>query len=291
MSYKIFIISIERNEKRYTSLIKKLKEEGFDENNIEVFIGVDYKKTPLNYLNRILSPWGRFTPKSVIACASSHILLWNYISKQKDIDFALILEDDSYVKKNLFDSYLNDFKKVVTDDVFLNLSTSARIANSSYDPKQLFVESHVILAMDTYILTPNLCKKLFDFYRENGLSYHIDLHLTFIKKYIPMKLIHFNYDITEGNLRLESSMVSNHKKRFILNWIKETEAYKELNTPIIEYENIVFNAYNIILILFFFILITITFKLITDIDNISPLEFIFLSILWSIYGLCVFDAL
>lgn len=290
MNYRIFIVSIERNKKRYMSLLEKLEEQGFDKNLIEVFIGIDYKKDRIP--SHLISKWGKYTPKSVLACSASHILLWNYISKQ-NIDFALILEDDSYVIKEKFDNYLNEFKKVINDETFVNLSTSYTIPErkESKVESELFTKSLVILALDTYILTPKLCKKLFEFYKNNGLSYHIDLHLTFVKPFIPMRLLHFNKKITEGNLRYESTMVSNHDKKFLLRLLKNTETYKELNTPIIEYQNIVINTYHIIVFLLFLVILTITFLLIQDINNVNILVLMFISMLWLFLGFCIYDIL
>lgn len=286
IKFKIFIISIERNQKRYISLLEKIKEQGFKEEDVEVFIGIDYKKDRIP--PKIISKWGKYTPKPVLACAASHVLLWNYVSQQ-ELDFALILEDDSYVLKTEFDKYLLDFKRTVNDETFLNLSTSFIIASGEKD--ELFTESLVILALDSYILTPGLCKKLFQFYKENGLSYHIDLHLTFIKYYIPMKLVHFNKKITVGNMRLESSMVSGHDKKFILGFLKDTETYKELNTPIFEYQGLIFNSYSIIIFVLFIVILTLTFFLIRSKDDFNMINFCFLSTIWMLLGFAIYDVL
>lgn len=284
--YKIFIITIERNKKRYLSLLEKLKEEGFKEEDVNIFIGIDYKKDIIP--NNALSNWSKFTPKSVLACAASHVLLWKYISEQ-DIDFALILEDDSYVIKEEFDKYLYDFKNVIDDNTFLNLSTSYTIPDVYTGDNDLFTNSKLVLSLDTYMLTPCLCEKLFSFYKENGLSYHIDLHLAFVKKDIPMKILHFNKKITISNMRYESSMVSSHNKKFFLKMLSGTETYKELNTPIITYQNIEINSYIIFIFIFFIFLIFFSFSLIDYKDN-NLTRFI-LYILWFILGCAIYDIL
>ncbi|QKE44562.1 putative IMV heparin binding surface protein [Yalta virus] len=295
--FKIFIVSIERNKKRYTSLLKKIEEQGFDLSNVEVFIGIDYHKDRIP--PKIVSKWGRYSPKSVLACAASHILLWEYISKQ-DIDFALILEDDAYVIKEKFDSYFNDFKRIVNDHTFLNLSTAFTITSKQKNDdllfekniqEKLFSESSIVLSLEAYMLTPGLCKKLFEFYKTHGLSYHIDLHLTFIKDYIPMNLVHFNKKITEGNMRIESSMVQKHDKKFILRLLQGTETYKELNTPIVEYQGIVLTAYTIIVFVLFILAVAITFLTISKKHDLSIFMFIFLSLMWLVWGFFLYDAL
>lgn len=295
--FKIFIVSIERNKKRYTSLLEKIKEQGFNETDVEVFIGIDYKKDRIP--SKIISKWGKYSPKSVLSCAASHILLWDYISRQ-DLDFALILEDDAYVIKSEFEKYFEDFKKVLNDYTFLNLSTGFTI-NSNKENKnleyeknikeRLFSEASIILSLESYMLTPGLCKKLFLYYQTNGLSYHIDLHLTFIKDQIPFNLIHFNKKITEGNMRLESSMVQRHDKKFLLKLLSGTETYKELNTPIIEYQGVVITAYIVLVFVLFIFILSITFFMTTKTKNCSIQLFIFLSFIWLLWGFFLYDAL
>lgn len=290
MKFKIFIISISRNIKRYESLLEKLKSEGFDLNNIEVFFGIDYKNLSKYEINKVRSTWGLFTPKSVIACALSHVLLWRYISTLKDkLDYALILEDDSYVIKKQFDKYQKMFEEKINDSTFLNLSTSLRVSEHFYKNTDLFVDSHVILSLDTYILTPGLCYKLYEYYKKNGITYHIDFHLTFIKKQIPMTLVHFNRKITKDNMRLESSMVPNHDKKFLLKYLKNTGTYKELNTPIIELNDFVINVYIIYLVMVFLLILLITFLFAKTNMNTVKLSFFYL--LWLIFGFLLYDAI
>lgn len=290
MNYKIFIISITRNKKRYESLIEKLLEQGFTKDLIVVFIGTDYKLLNDDILKSISSKWGKYTPKSVLCCAASHVLLWKYISELSDIDYAIILEDDSYIIKNLFDQYKSDFENIISDNIFLNLSTSFRIKELNQPNDGLFVKSHLVLSLDTYILTPNMCKKLFNFYKINGLSYHIDLHLAFVKPQLNFELLHFNKKITHGNMRLESSMVLNHDKKFILHMLKDQEIYKELNTPIIEINNIPYNGYMFLVILIFIFLLILTYYFYVYIKKYFIL-FILFSILWYLLGMFVYDLL
>jgi GR25 family glycosyltransferase involved in LPS biosynthesis len=290
MKYKIFIISILRNKTRYNSLIEKLIEQGFDKNLITIFLGTDYKVINEDIIKAISSKWGKYTPKSVLCCAASHILLWKYISELKDIDYAIILEDDSYIIKNLFDIYKKDIENVINDNTFLNLSTSFRIEESNQKPTDLFIKSHLVLSLDTYILTPNMCKKLFDFYKKNGVSYHIDLHLAFIKPYLKFNLLHFNKKITHENMRLESSMVSNHDKKFILNMLKDKEVYKELNTPIIEINNIPYNGYMFLTIIIFVLILLFTYFFYDYINKYTPV-FIIFAIIWYIFGMLMYDML
>jgi GR25 family glycosyltransferase involved in LPS biosynthesis len=290
MKYKIFIISILRNKTRYNSLIEKLIEQGFDQNLITIFLGTDYKVINEDIIKAISSKWGKYTPKSVLCCAASHILLWKYISELKDIDYAIILEDDSYIIKNLFDIYKKDIENVINDNTFLNLSTSFRIEESNQKPTDLFIKSHLVLSLDTYILTPNMCKKLFDFYKKNGVSYHIDLHLAFIKPYLKFNLLHFNKKITHENMRLESSMVSNHDKKFILNMLKDKEVYKELNTPIIEINNIPYNGYMFLTIIIFVLILLFTYFFYDYINKYTPV-FIIFAIIWYIFGMLMYDML
>lgn len=283
---RIFIISIARNKKRQESLVEKLVSEGFDKNDITIILGVDYSKTPIP--SSVISKWGWATPRSVLACAASHVLAWEYISKL-DIPYALILEDDSYVIKNEFDKYLPEFEKILNDNTFLNLSTALTVVKKDKRNTSLFSYSNIILALDTYMLTPGICAKLFSYYKKHGLSYHIDLHLTFIKDQVGIELVHFNNKITEGNMRLESSMVSNHDKKFILGLLKDTESYKELKTPIIEIRNIVYDGYTVLTILLFVLLLVTSCIFFNIFGLYNTKAFTILSILWFLWGLVLYD--
>lgn len=283
INYKIYIISIKRNKTRQESLLKNLLDEGFDKNKIEIFIGIDYKEE--KNLNLITSTWGYLTPKSVIACASSHILLWNHVSQQK-LDFVLILEDDSYVIKNEFEKYLQDFKTLTTKNNFINLSKALRIPFSKNN--NLFVKSELVLALDTYIISPNLAKTLFEYYKKNKISYHIDLHLALIKNQIPMTILHFNKNITISNMKYDSTMVENHNKKFFLRMIRNTDTYKDINTPFAEIDSFIFNAYRCIIFFIFIFLLTWTFLTI-DKNNNYDFKKIICMILWFILGLLIYD--
>lgn len=289
MNYKIFIISIERNLTRQNSLLEKLLEEGFDKNIIEIFIGVDYKNTKDSLIKKLVSSWGKLTPPSVLSCAASHILLWKYVSILKDIDYAIILEDDSYLTMDGFTKYKNQLESRLSDNTFINLSTAFRILATPKNIQSLFLPCHLVLALDSYILTPTLCGKLFDYYKTFGISYHIDLHLSFIKHQVGFELLHFDKKITKGNLRLESSMVSNHKHKFLLKAIKDKEIYKEANTPFLFLNGLVFNAYNIIVFVLFLLLVISTFLFLSFKSH--PLVFILFSFLWLLLGFLFYDVL
>lgn len=283
IKYKIYIISIKRNKKRQESLLVKLYEQGFKENEIEIFTGIDYKEE--HRLNEVISMWGYLTPKSVLACAASHILLWKYVSTQ-NLDFALFLEDDSYVIKSEFDKHLQDFKTIVKENNFINLSRGHRI--SYCDTNGLFVKSELVLALDTYIMSPTLAGQLFEYYKKNGISYHIDLHLALIKEQIPMNILHFNKNIIMSNMKYDSTMVENHDKKFFLKLIKGTETYKDVNTPYAEIDGFVLNGYNSIVIILFLILIVWTFLKI-DVDSGYTFKKILCMMLWFIMGLLIYD--
>lgn len=282
--FKIFIISIEENDNRYLFLLEKLKEQGFNPDIIELFIGIDYKK--VNIPLKVISRWGKYSPKEVLAYTASHVLLWNYISKQ-DLYFALILDIDSYIIKKDFDYYLSDFKKVINDDTLINLSTSFIIQEDKTN--DLFIESLLILNLNTYILTPGLCKKLFEFYKNNGLSYYIGIHFAFIKNYIPMKLLHFNRKITEKNIISKTSTLK--KKYNFFSRLKDTNVYKTVNTPIVEYQELVFNTYHVILYFIFILILSITFLIVKKLSYINIYNFLYLSLLWALLGFCIYDIL
>lgn len=282
MNYQIYIISIPRNKTRYDSLYKKMtQDEKF--NNVELFMGVDYKDFDKNTLRKIRSNWSIVAPKPVIACASSHILLWKYISEQTNLDYVIVLEDDSYIKKDLWIKYQSVLEKKINNNVFINLSKSVRLPAQTIVDK-LWTKSHIILSLDSYILTPALAGRLYNFFKQYGVTYHIDLHLGFVKDILKFELWHFNQRISFPNLRYQSSM-SDHNNKLILKVFSNTEFYKVIKTPIIEINNIIIDTFKLFIFLIIFIILTITFLFHKNInDNI-------LKILWFGLGLLIYDVL
>lgn len=290
MNYSIFILTIRRNQKRYEYLQQQLINEGYDSNNINLFFGIDYQKSTPQEIDSIRSKYAIITPSSVLCCAASHVLLWKHISSLKNkIDYAVVVEDDSCFIKERFDFYRERIEKQISDTRFLNFSKGLRIASNYIDEEKLFIKSHMVLSLDSYLLTPALAEKMFMHYKINGLSYHIDLHLGFVKDIIGFEIIHFDKHITKCDLRTESSMVSGHKKKFVLGLLKNTETYKELNTPICEFNRLTVTGYLLIVFVYFIVILYLT--QLTTLKDISIYCFLYVCFLWFVLGMLIYDLL
>lgn len=265
MKYKIIILTIERNKYRYENIYKKLIENGFDKNDIIFCFGIDYKNIDKETLNDKTSIFGIVTPSSVLCCALTHVLSWNFVSNI-DSDYFIFLEDDAYIEKNVFLKHVHNIECMVTKNYFLNMSTGFSVYDTPYIIKNNFVKSKTVLSLECYILNKNVCKTLFDFFSENLIFHHIDFHLGFVLKNLKIDLYHYKNKITVNENKIASTMVENHDKMFILKKLKDKETYKELLTPLFQLKSFVFNTYNLIvflilIIFLFFIYFFYTFKI------------------------------
>lgn len=276
--YNTYILTIERNKKRYQKTIKNLLKQNFNLNNINLFFGQDYKNIPTKILNTYRSKWGILCPNSVLCCAISHILLWKHISTTND-DYAIILEDDTYLTKEFF-IFKNIIENEINDNTIVQLSDGVTISKFNQNSNNFFKNTVLVLSQDTYIINPVVAKKLFNYYKKMKISYHIDLHLSIIKNQMKLEIKHFKKKITNYVDRSESSMISSHNNNFFLKCIQGTEAYKNINTPIIKLGQSSINSYHITLFVIYIILIILCFYY-----NCK------LHIFWFILGLGIYDIL
>lgn len=108
---KAFVINLDGYESNYEKQKPYLENLGLDVNR---FKGINASKDEhLQYLDYINYVALEFTPKSVIGCSLSHILLAKYISENYNDSYYLIFEDDTYPikeynNKENFNSKLNE---------------------------------------------------------------------------------------------------------------------------------------------------------------------------------------
>ena len=118
MKYKIFILTIERNSYRLSCIKEKLNQYNI---NYEIFYGVDYKNFSKKKLKKFSSNgYGKLCPYPTLACALSHLLLWNHISNDKTIDYAIILEDDTYLTNKIY-NYIHFINKNIKNTIVCTL--------------------------------------------------------------------------------------------------------------------------------------------------------------------------
>lgn len=103
MKYNIFVITIKRNEKRFRLLLEKFKHHNIPFHIVKKFYGIDGKQLSFAEINNIISDnFGKIASLCVIGCAASHILLWKHVSENKNLDYAIILEDDTVLDYQAF---------------------------------------------------------------------------------------------------------------------------------------------------------------------------------------------
>lgn len=302
MKYKIFIVSIERNKSRQADQKRELLTQGFSEEDFIVVNGLDYKNVSTKELDLIKSSWAIFTPSPVLACAYSHFKVWELIKNDyKDLDFAIILEDDAYLIKSEFMKYQDEIYKILQDNpnYFINNSTDYSFMKIN-DPTKIINEVHFSFGANTYFIHPSLAENLFNYFVKHKFSYHIDLHFGFMKDEIKMKIFLLTPILFNPINKSKSSMVSNHQKKFILKYLLErkgpfsfdyfNETYKNINTPVIQTgpNAIPITAYIMFVFVSFIILLIITYRF-YDLIVDNNIVFIFISILWIIIGLSIRD--
>src|SRR5690242_11387264 len=108
MKYTIIILTIHRNIHRISNARKFMNMQGLKETiDYNFFYGIDFKNEKKNKLKNICKKgFKNICPYSTLACASSHILLWNYIS-QLNYDYVIILEDDTFINIETFNIHKN----------------------------------------------------------------------------------------------------------------------------------------------------------------------------------------
>lgn len=243
MNYKIFILTIERNSYRLSCIKDKLN---YYNINYEVFYGIDYKNFPKAKLKKYSSNgYGKLCPYPTLACALSHIMLWNYISKDKSIDFAIILEDDTYLTDKI-NKYIN----------FINNNIDNTIIYLYNDFYLKYKKYTFVLSNAAYCIQPKIAKKLVDYYLLHKISFHIDFQNNFVLYKLNIKQLVIDDDIAiqiNGNI---SSMGIPHNN-YILNIFHNTYMHRICTTPIINFNDREYDLFHMIVFLFFILILLI----------------------------------
>ena len=154
----------------------------YDENNIkyEIYYGVDATQNEhLKYRNIIHPISLLLTPKKILGCALSHILLAKIIVKN-NIEYSLILEDDTYPYDYI--NLENNIKKIITNfnkinkkwDI-INLHTDGILQNNNNNVN-LFSGSAA-----AYILSISGAKKLANSYAIHNIDIYSSMNKHFNK--------------------------------------------------------------------------------------------------------------
>ena len=171
-----FVITLKRSNN-----INNFKNK-YDENNIkyEIYYGVDATQNEhLKYRNNIHPISLLLTPKKILGCALSHILLAKIIVKN-NIEYSLILEDDTYPYDyvnldNNIEKIITNFNKINKKWDIINLHTDGILQNNN-NAVNLFSGSSA-----AYILSISGAKKLANSYAIHNIDVYSSMNNKFLK--------------------------------------------------------------------------------------------------------------
>ncbi|CCU55853.1 IMV heparin binding surface protein [Choristoneura biennis entomopoxvirus] len=276
-NYHIIILTIKRNSHRIEKLENILSCQNLTYNkDYSIFYGIDYKNIDrTNLINICKRGFKKTCPYSTLACASSHILLWKYISTLKNkYNYIIVLEDDTYINISEYNNHIitvedllkkNDSIVFLYSDCYL-MGTNIRVDNNdakiTHNPK-----FHV--SMGCYCITPKIAKKLYYFYIKSRIWFHIDFQLNFDIHNISLnRYIYIAANVCnqyEGN---KSSMGLKHSNVMLIP-IENTKLMRIISTPILRIRQTELDFYIIIM------LISLIVSLYFFGLNISALIFLF----------------
>jgi GR25 family glycosyltransferase involved in LPS biosynthesis len=154
----------------------------YDKNNInyQLFYAVDARQNQhLKYRNIIHPISLLLTPKKILGCALSHILLAKIIVKN-NIEYSLILEDDTYPYDyvnldNNIEKIITNFNKINKKWDIINLHTDGILQNNN-NYVNLFSGSSA-----AYILSISGAKKLANSYAIHNIDVYSSVNNKFLK--------------------------------------------------------------------------------------------------------------
>lgn len=141
-----FCINLKSNTKRWNNMKKRL-------NNINLKV----TRWNATTINNISDKFDKNLSDLQKACAQSHLNIWKYIV-EKNLEYALILEDDACFDKNWLNK-LNEFNFDKWNAIFLNSSEPLTELN-----KWTEIKDHYLCG--GYIITFYSAKFLIDFFKE-----------------------------------------------------------------------------------------------------------------------------
>jgi GR25 family glycosyltransferase involved in LPS biosynthesis len=191
----------------------------------------------------------------MVGCASSHILLWKWISESED-GYYMVIEDDTFINLDVIEKKFNDIKDLFKKYNNLILQIVGEGLNLKYTEtfNSLTLEKYKYhFFFGCYILTPNTAKIFYLYFLKNKINYHIDLSLNYIKNINILLLRDDNIGIQEG--KTDSNMKNSNKIFYDDNY---KCLYYSLNFPICSICNVII-TFNVIL-LFLLIILTCFYK-------------------------------
>lgn len=261
MEYNIYIITLKNRLDRIEEIQKFYKK---NLNEINLFYGLpkDIIKLNKKYISNVFC--NKFCTIPMVGCASSHILLWKYISETYENNpekLILIIEDDTFINLEYLNNNLDIIKYLFSynhNRLFLQLVGEGFFLNKTEKIKNLIFEKYFYhFFLGAYMIKANIAKELYNYYYINKINYHIDFSLNKVFKEKKINtLILKNNSIGEQQGHEDSNMnLSISNKCFDSN--NNKKLFYTLNLPIISFFSIV------ITFSIFFLICLIIFALFT----------------------------
>ena len=196
----IKIINLERRKDRKEETVSKLKDSNFVETEYEFIKAIDGRELTSDSENVHLFEGNDFrSRRGFIGCALTHFNLWKKLSKDKDHDFYLIMEDDFTLCKN-FKEKMKSIKFLMKEKevIFLGYHMFNR---DRVKFKEIYdIESNNItidkLKKNLYIggyycysISKNGATKMINYINNNGIKHGIDYLNKIIK---PEHIVFWN---------------------------------------------------------------------------------------------------
>lgn len=228
-------------------------------NEINLFFGAP-KEEIKRYKKKITTKFcNNMCTIAMIGCATSHILLWKWISENED-GLYMIIEDDTFINLNVIEEKIEDIKKFIqsTKNVILQIVGEGLDLKYIKNFNSLTLEKYRYhFFLGCYILTPSTAKILYLHFLKTKVNYHIDLSLNSIRDINIFLLTDEKNNIGVQRGKTDSNMKLEHSNKIFYN--KDYKyLYYSLNFPICSIYNIVI-TFNVIL-LFLLIILTCFYK-------------------------------
>ena len=174
---KCYVINIKTNRNKYFHFYNQAKQINLNYSFFEAITPKFISKTKFLYkTNEAIFNFGRPLMQTEIACALSHISLWQKLLDDNKYDFYLIFEDDVYFNKEL-NFFVNNQDLNSYDLIRLcgnKIRYNKKIKNISED-SSLVQFSYGCLTGAAYRISKKAARKLLDYC--NNLKYPIDILL------------------------------------------------------------------------------------------------------------------
>jgi glycosyl transferase family 25 len=233
---RIYVLSLKGSKRRVEfSLKNKILNQNF-----EFFDAINGKNLSDDYINKINSStlkYNRLIGRNEIACADSHIAIYNDM-KEKKQEWAIILEDDVIVNDSILDickTDLTHLKKtglyilggqegLVSKDMIITSSKSKLIISENLTFSKTIASSKYIYRTCGYLINTDLIERIINF-RKKCFFLADDWHYLFKNKivsdiYLANCVIH-PIDLNSSAIQAERS-----KKTTLLQKVKESKLRK-----------------------------------------------------------------